>query len=78
MKKVAASTLLIGMLLGPVGSSLAAAQARQDNSGIVVWAFLGICALIVIAQLVPAIMVMLGLVKGVTEKKDQAYQRTTR
>lgn len=47
-----------------------AAGARQDNSGIVVWAFLGFCALIVVAQLLPAILMMLGLVKSVARDKE--------
>jgi len=50
-----------------------AANGRADESGFFVWVFLGFCALIVIAQVVPALLLMFGLVKGVsqamTEKK---------
>ena len=35
-----------------------------DNSGIFVWAFLGFCALIVVAQVIPAVLLMTGIVKG--------------
>ncbi len=66
---------LTGSVLVPASAAFAATPAREDNSGIVVWAFLGICALIVVAQLVPAVMVMLGLVKGVASKKEEAYQK---
>ena len=34
----------------------AAAGTRQDNSGMFVWVFLGVCALIVVAQTVPAML----------------------
>ena len=54
-------------LLSPISSAFAA-SGRSDNSGFVVWVFLGLCALIIVAQLVPALLVMLGLVKGATEK----------
>lgn len=69
---------LVATLLIPVPAALAESGAREDSSGIVVWVFLGICALIVVAQLVPAAMVMLGLVKGVTEKKEQSLQKPSR
>ncbi len=48
-----------------------AAGGRSDHSGIVVWIFLGFCGLIVAAQLIPALLVMLGLVKGATEKQPE-------
>lgn len=49
-----------------------AAPAREDNSGIIVWAFLGFCALIVIAQVIPAILMMIGAARGfLPEKKAE-------
>lgn len=48
-----------------------AAGGRSDHSGIVIWIFLGFCGLIVAAQLIPALLVMLGLVKGATEKQPE-------
>ncbi|MCP3175776.1 MAG: hypothetical protein AB7F21_02070 [Desulfuromonadales bacterium] len=41
-----------------------AAAGREDSSGLVVWVFLGFCALIVVAQLLPAAMMLFGLIKG--------------
>ncbi len=52
--------------------AFAAAGTRQDHSGLVVWVFLGFCALIVVAQLVPAFLMMLGFVKGVTKDREFA------
>jgi hypothetical protein len=42
-----------------------AAPAYSDNSGLLVWSFLGFCAVIVVAQVLPAVMMMVGMVKGV-------------
>jgi len=54
------------------GGAWAAAGTRTDASGVLVWAFLFFCALIVIAQLLPAALMLLGfkkgIVKGQTEK----------
>ncbi len=43
------------------------------KSGILVSVFVGICALIVVAQLVPALMLIVGFIKasvGLTHKKE--------
>ena len=53
---------LIG-ILAPV--SAFALGGRVDESGIFVWVFLGFCALIVVAQIVPAVLLMVGMAKGV-------------
>ncbi len=42
-----------------------AAPAYTDNSGLLVWSFLGFCAVIVVAQVLPALMMMVGIIKGV-------------
>ena len=55
---------MLMVILAPV-SALAASSAREDGSGIFVWVFLGFCALIVVAQLIPAALLMFGMVKGV-------------
>ena len=51
-------------ILAPV-SAFAASGAHQDSSGIFVWVFLGFCAMIVVAQVVPALLLMFGMAKGV-------------
>ena len=48
-------------------AAIAATTGNVDNSGIFVWIFPGFCALIVVAQVIPAILLMFGLVKGVTK-----------
>lgn len=45
------------------------AAAREDNSDLFVWIFLAFCALIIVAQLIPAGMMLLGFSKGVKKGK---------
>jgi len=57
---------LIGTM-APV-TLFAAENAPSGDEGIFVWIFLGFFALIVVGQLVPAIILIIGLLKGVTAK----------
>ena len=56
-------TTIVGTL-APV-TAFAANGLSEDNSGIFVWVFLGFCAMIVVAQVIPAILLMTGMVKGI-------------
>ncbi|HLA27893.1 MAG TPA: hypothetical protein VJZ49_08365 [Syntrophales bacterium] len=60
-----------GILIGNVTPVWAATNVREDNSDLFVWIFLGFCALIVIAQLIPVAMVIFGLAKGVQKKTTE-------
>jgi len=58
-------------LMGIIAPATAfAASGTGDESGIFVWIFLGFFAVIVVGQLIPAIMLVTGLVKGITAKKE--------
>ena len=57
-------TTIVGTL-APVSAFAAATNLSADNSGMFVWVFLGFCALIVVAQVVPAALLLTGMVKGV-------------
>lgn len=61
MKTLAA---LIGVI-APT-SAFAAANAPAGGDGFLVWIFLGFFAVIVVGQLIPAVMLVIGLVKGIT------------
>lgn len=70
--RILQSTLILAIC--SASSAYAASGAREDNSGIFVWVFLGMCALIVVAQIVPALLILMGLVKGMEKKKEPATQ----
>ena len=57
------TTTIAAIAAAPV--SAFASGGRVDDSGIFVWVFLGFCALIVVAQVVPAALLMIGMAKGV-------------
>jgi len=62
-----------GILIGNVTTVWAATEGRAaDNSGLFVWIFLAFCALIVVAQLIPAAMMLFGVVKGVKKETTEA------
>ncbi len=43
---------------------MAATGAREDTSMFLVWIFLGMCSLIVIMQLMPAVFLVIGMMKS--------------
>jgi hypothetical protein len=55
--------LLGGSLLLPATSALAATSGRQDDSSLLIWAFVAMCALIVALQLRPAVILSCRLLK---------------
>ena len=65
MKAIVRTSALFSGLMTLAGSAFAAGSAAS-GSGILVWLFLGFCGLIVATQLVPAIMLLIGIVRGVT------------
>ena len=58
------------MIMGIIApaTAFAASGAGDEGSGIFVWIFLGFFAVIVVGQLIPAVMLITGLVKGITAK----------
>ncbi|MBC7962469.1 MAG: hypothetical protein H7Y05_05960 [Steroidobacteraceae bacterium] len=49
-------------------TAFAASTLQEDNSGILVWIFMGFCALIVVVQAMPAAILMFGFAKGLSAK----------
>lgn len=78
MKTGTALKSSLAMIIGSTSTAFAASGAREDNSGIFVWVFLGFCALIVAAQLIPAVMVTLGFAKGISKEREVAHQTATK
>ena len=60
--KTAMSTLFL--VLAVISPAFAANSATADQNGIFVSVFVGVCALIVVAQLVPALVLILGYIKA--------------
>ena len=60
--KTAISTLYL--VLAVMSPAIAAETTVVYKSGILVSVFVGVCALIVVAQLVPALMLVMGFIKA--------------
>jgi len=63
----------LAILIGIIAPAavFAAENAPAGNDGIFVWIFLGFFAVIVVGQLIPAAMLIIGLVKGITAKSKE-------
>lgn len=51
-------------IIAPV-TAYAASGASEESSGFFVWIFVGLCALIAVAQTIPAVLLMFGMAKGI-------------
>jgi hypothetical protein len=64
-------------MLAAATPAFAATAGRIGQSGLFVWIFLGFCALIVVAQVVPAVLLIVGMVKGMVATKETAEAKVT-
>ena len=49
---------------------------RTDHSGILVWAFLGLCSGIVVMQVAPAVMLFVEMIRGLFKERRHASLHT--
>ena len=72
---------LRNLLMGMVGTMMMASPAfavdttKTYSSGVLVGIFLGFCALIVVVQLMPTIMLLVGFVKGLVKDHSKKTKR---
>lgn len=71
MKTLLRTTLVGSAVLGSASLALATGGTRNDGSQLVVWIFLGMCALIVILQLVPLMIMAFATVKALVKGKAE-------
>lgn len=64
MKKLIVAIILSLVSVTP---AIASTVGRVDHSGLLVWMFLGFCALIVVAQLLPSVLMTLGVFNSFKE-----------
>lgn len=67
-KEYVMKTLAILMGIIAPATAFATENSATGNDGIFIWIFLGFFAMIVVGQLIPAVMLIAGLVKGITAK----------
>ena len=54
--------------LASIDCAYAATSTRVYNSGILVLVFIGFVALVVVVQMIPAIITLLGMIKGLVKE----------
>lgn len=75
MKKMASLTMSVVLLLSVAGPALAVDTSKTYSSGILVGIFLGFCALVVVVQLMPTIMLLVAFIKGLMKGSEKATSR---
>lgn len=68
MRRVKTILTSLSLVMMAVAPALAAETATTYTSGILVLAFVGVCALLVVAQLLPAIRSLFGMTKDAAKK----------
>ena len=75
MKKIRNSLMGISILLIMVNQAFAVSTVQTYSSGMLVGLFLAFCALVVVVQLMPTIMLLVGFVKGLIKGTDKQVSR---
>jgi len=63
MRGVKTFLITFALMLMAVSPALATDTSKTYNSGILVLLFVGFCALLIVAQLVPAVLALFGMTK---------------
>ena len=75
MKSYGRLLLGMSMLLISAGPAFAVDTTKTYSSGILVALFLAFCALVVVVQLMPTIMLLVGFIKGLVKGTDKQASR---
>lgn len=75
MQRIKTILTSLSLVLMAVGPAMAADTAKTYSSGVLVLIFVGICALLIVAQLIPAIRSLFGMTKDAA-KKSSNYSET--
>jgi hypothetical protein len=63
--------MLISMVAGSASAAYAAVGTQGEGAGILAYFFVGFFALIIVTQLVPAMILFFGLVKGLLSRPEK-------
>ncbi len=72
MKGTRIFSTTLAVLLAAAPSAFASTTARVYSSSMLVLAFVGFLALVVVIQLIPAILTLIGAIKGLAKKEGEA------
>ena len=69
---VACSAVALSLVTGTAALASSGATNKVFISGPLILLFLGFCALVVVIQCIPAIIMLYGMIKGTVNSKEQA------
>lgn len=75
MKKLRSLLLGVPMLMVMAGPAFAVDTTKTYSSGLLVGLFLAFCALVVVVQLMPTIIMLIGFVKGLVKGNSKQTSR---
>ncbi len=76
MKKFRSLLMGMSMLMIMADTALAVDTTKTYSSGLLVGLFLAFCALVVVVQLMPTIMLLIGFVKGLVKGTNKQASRS--
>ena len=63
--------MLVSMVAGSTSAAYAATATQGEGAGILAYFFVGFFALIIVTQLVPAMILFFGMVKGLFSSSEK-------
>lgn len=63
--------MLLSMVIGSASAVYAASGVQGEDAGILAYFFVGFFALIIVTQLVPAMILFFGMVKGLFSSSEK-------
>lgn len=70
MKTLRTTTMTVVMALASSVPAFAVDTAKTYSSGLLIAIFLGFCTFLVVAQLLPSIMLLVGFIKGLARRPE--------
>jgi hypothetical protein len=70
MNTLRATTLTVMIALATSVPAFAVDTSRTYSSGLLIGIFLAFCALLVVVQLMPSVMLMIGFVRGLARRSE--------
>ena len=70
MKTMRTTSLALAMALASSVPAFAVDTSKTYSSGLLIGIFLAFCALIVVVQLMPSVMLLIGFIKGLARRTE--------
>ena len=76
MNSVRTMAMTVALMVGTSLPALAVDTSRTYSSGLLIGFFLAFCALLVVVQLMPSLMLLVGFIKGLARRTESKAAMT--